>query len=378
MKIDRIAVHVFRAPTQRPVATSFGVMRDRPAVFVRLSDGEGAHGWGEIFANWPAAGAEHRARLLMEDVADLVLGREVEAPEQLFDALTRQTHIRALQCGEWGPFRQVIAGLDTAMHDLFARRAGLSLAAYLSAQAGASVPVYASGLHVSAAGEEIAAARARGIKAFKVKVGFDARRDLDDLRVLTAGLQEDEALMADANQAWSLHEAEEFARQSEGLRLAWLEEPIRADSPFGEWQRLAQACATPLAAGENIVGFQDFAAAIESGAFTVLQPDVAKWGGVSGCLAVARKTVAAGLRYCPHFLGGGIGLLASAHVLAAAGGDGMLELDANANPLRDSFVAQHPVTEGAFPIAEGPGLGIDTLPDEIADFRTLTLDSAGG
>lgn len=378
MKIDRITVHVFRAPTPRPVATSFGVMRDRPAVFVRLSDGEGAHGWGEIFANWPAAGAEHRARLLMEDMADLVLGREVDAPEQLFEALTQLTHIRALQCGEWGPFRQVIAGLDTAMHDLFARRAGVSLAAYLSSDASASVPVYASGLHVSAAVEAITAARARGITAFKVKVGFDAQRDLDDLRALVAGLQGAERLMADANQAWSLQEALEFAREAEGLHLGWLEEPIRADSSADDWQRLAQACSIPLAAGENIVDFQNFTATIESNAFAVLQPDVAKWGGVSGCLAVARQTVAAGLRYCPHFLGGGIGLLASAHLLAAAGGDGMLELDANDNPLRDSFVAQHPVSEGEFPIAEGSGLGIDTLPDEIAQFRTLTLDSAGG
>ena len=378
MKIDRITVHVFRAPTPRPVATSFGVMRDRPAVFVRLSDGEGAHGWGEIFANWPAAGAEHRARLLMEDMADLVLGREVVTPDQLFDALTQQTHIRALQCGEWGPFRQVIAGLDAAMHDLFARRAGMSLAAYLSSDASPSVPVYASGLQVSAAEEGIAAAQARGITAFKVKVGFDARRDLVDLRALMEGLQEGERLMADANQAWSLREALDFARAAEGLRLAWLEEPIRADSPADAWRRLAQSCTIPLAAGENIVGFQDFAEAIESKSFAVLQPDVAKWGGVSGCFRVARQTVSAGLRYCPHFLGGGIGLLASAHLLAAAGGDGMLELDANDNPLRDSFVAQHPVREGAFPIAEQPGLGIDTLPDAIAPFATLTLDSAGG
>lgn len=376
MRIDRIRVHVFRAPTPRPVATSFGVMRDRPAVFVRLDGSDGAHGWGEIFANWPAAGAEHRARLLMEDMADLVLGRGVEAPEQLFDVLTRATRIRALQCGEWGPFRQVIAGLDTAMHDLFARRAGLSLAAYLSKGAGGAVPVYASGLQVSAAQDGIAAARARGIKAFKVKVGFDARRDLEDLRMLAAGLQIGEHLMADANQAWSLEEALDFARSAGDLGLAWLEEPIRADSPLADWRQLAHACAIPLAAGENMVEFEGFASAIESDAFTVLQPDVAKWGGVSGCLTVARHTLAAGLRYCPHFLGGGIGLLASAHLLAAAGGDGMLELDANENPLRDSFVGQHPVVEGRFPIAEGPGLGIDTLPEEIAQFGTLMLDTA--
>ena len=74
MSIARLNVHVFRAPTPAPVATSFGVMRDRPAVFVRVEDRDGAFGWGEIFANWPIAGAEHRARLLIEDIADLRIG----------------------------------------------------------------------------------------------------------------------------------------------------------------------------------------------------------------------------------------------------------------------------------------------------------------
>ena len=41
--------------------------------------------------------------------------------------------------------------------------------------------------------------------------------------------------------------------------------------------------------------------------------------------------------FCPHYLGGGIGLLASAHLLAGVGGDGLLEVDCNDNPLRDRF-----------------------------------------
>jgi L-alanine-DL-glutamate epimerase-like enolase superfamily enzyme len=118
----------------------------------------------------------------------------------------------------------------------------------------------------------------------------------------------------------------------------------------------------PLAAGENVAGDDGFAALREAGAVGVVQPDAAKWGGISGCLPVARAALAAGLRYCPHYLGGGIGLLHSAHLLAAAGGDGLLEVDANANPLR-SVVA--PVFEqpagGRCDLGDEPGIG--PLPD---------------
>jgi D-galactarolactone cycloisomerase len=48
-------------------------MQDRPAVFVRVEDTDGAFGWGEIFANWPSAATEHRVNLLARDIGPLVL-----------------------------------------------------------------------------------------------------------------------------------------------------------------------------------------------------------------------------------------------------------------------------------------------------------------
>jgi D-galactarolactone cycloisomerase len=75
---------------------------------------------------------------------------------------------------------------------------------------------------------------------------------------------------------------------------------------------------------------------------------------------VARAIRATGLRYCPHYLGGGIGLLASAHLLAAVGGDGILEIDANPNPLRTETCG--PLTairEGRARLTDAPGLGFE-------------------
>jgi D-galactarolactone cycloisomerase len=146
--IERVEVFCFRVPIKTPVATSFGVMRDRPAVFVKLTDEQGAFGWGEIFANWPAAAAEHRAQLLLQDICDLVVGHRVEQAGDLFEQLSKKTYIRAIQSGEWGPFRQVIAGLDIALHDLYARRMGLSLAQFLNKNSAMAVPTYASGIAI--------------------------------------------------------------------------------------------------------------------------------------------------------------------------------------------------------------------------------------
>src|SRR3546814_4317399 len=100
----------------------------------------------------------------------------------------------------------------------------------------------------------------------------------------------------------------------EPVRLDGLEEPLRADRPWAEWRALREATAIPLAAGENLMGDAAFDAALVEGGLSVVQPDLAKWGGISACLPLAGRIRAAGRRYCPHYLGGGIGLLESAHL----------------------------------------------------------------
>ncbi|MEQ8824875.1 MAG: mandelate racemase/muconate lactonizing enzyme family protein [Filomicrobium sp.] len=372
--IKRVEAFVFRHPIAKPVATSFGVMRDRPAVFVRLEDQHGAFGWGEIFANWPVAGAEHRARLLDMDIADLVLGLHLSKPSELFSKLSPDTHVRAVQCGELGPFRQVIAGLDAASWDLFARKRGLPLRQLLREKSSHAVPVYASGIAIHNAVKEIPKARMAGFSAFKVKVGFDLKTDVSELRRAARELGEGEALFADANQAWHFASAKYFVDRVADVELGWLEEPIRVDDCADDWQQLAEASSVPLAGGENIATTAAFENAIELGALNVIQPDVAKWGGITGIMAVARKALAAGRRFCPHFLGGGIGLLASAHCLAAAGGDGLLEVDLNSNPLRSAFLPDADAFSGGqLALSAAVGLGVEALPEEILPLQTLSV-----
>lgn len=372
--IKRIDAFVFRYPNERPVATSFGIMRDRPAVFVRLEAADGAFGWGEIFANWPAAGAEHRANLLMQDIADLVFDVEIAAPGELFEKLATQTRIRAIQCGELGPFRQVIAGLDIALWDLFARRDGVPVANLLTPKPEASMPAYASGIKIDNAETEIEAARQTGFTAFKVKVGFNRDTDAASVAALSQGMRTNERLFTDANQAWDLDAALAFVRELEGQTVGWLEEPLLVDAPMEHWKALASASPIPLAGGENIAGRQEFSAAISAGVLKVIQPDVAKWGGLTACFDVARQAIGAGRFYCPHFLGGGIGLIASAHLLAASHGSGLLEVDVNTNPLRDAFpVVTRALRGGRWTMSDKPGLGVDELPGELSPYQTLTI-----
>ena len=347
---------VMRVSCPVPVQTSFGTMYDRPGVFVELKDGEGNKGLGEIWCNFPACGAEHRARLLETAVFSALIRVSFDTPAQCFSALTKQFARLAIQSGEPGPIAQCIAGVDVALWDLVARRAGVPLFRLLGGT-NADIPAYASGINPANAIKTVERCRAEGHRAFKLKIGFDRAGDLANIAQITAALGRDEVFMVDVNQAWTVDEALNTLPELAAFSLGWIEEPIMADRPVEEWLALALATSVPLAAGENMISAQDFARGISKPAIDVIQPDLCKWGGISGVLPVAKDIMAAGKRYCPHYLGGGIGLAASAHVLAAVGGDGMLEIDSNDNPLRNILFAP-PVTQGQLTLYETPGLGV--------------------
>jgi L-alanine-DL-glutamate epimerase-like enolase superfamily enzyme len=164
-------------------------------------------------------------------------------------------------------------------------------------------------------------------------------------------------IMTDANQAWSRDEALDMLHALEPYNLTWLEEPIAADSSHADWQALLAAAPMALAGGENLRGEDSFAAATY---LRYVQPDVIKWGGISATYRVARAAVERGQIFCPHYLAGAVGLYTSAHLLAAVGGGGLLEVDVNPNPLRTELLEVAPrVVDGSFVLTGKPGIGVD-------------------
>ena len=359
LRLISLDAFVFRCPSPVPVRTSFGIMRDRPAVFVKAESADGHIGWVEIWCNFPSCGAEHRAQLLNTVIAPLLLNKDFSHPSSAFEEASTKTHVLALQSGELGPMAQVIAGVDIALWDLCARRAKLPLYQLLGGS-NARIGVYASGINPDASLQTVQKKYQEGFRAFKLKIGFDTELDIANVRSVREWLDPALELMADVNQAWDLATALDNIPKLESYGLSWLEEPLRCDSEIRQWQELKAHSRIPLAAGENMLGLANFMSAIESKAFDVLQPDIAKWGGISASWAVIQNALSQGLRYCPHYLGAGIGLMASAHLLAASGGDGLLEVDANENPLRTMLApALQKIDNGFITLTQDPGLGVE-------------------
>ena len=369
-EIARLDVYALEAKIDTPVTTSFGSLPARVSALLRIEDADGCSGWGEIWGNFPSITCAYRAALACKLLPEPLLGAKVETPGAFCIRLADKLRVLAVQSAEPGPISAVLAATNQALWDVAARRQALPLRRALNRDADETVPVYASGLGPTDSVERSVRAREAGHRAFKLKIGFGDDVDRRNLHGLRLSMKEGERLFVDANQRWSLSEALERIAMLEEMEVDWWEEPMLAEAPAGDWRTLRDSTLLPLAGGENLRDMDAFRAAFSWLAF--VQPDVGKWGGIDGCLAIARSALRHNRACCPHWLSGGVGLMHSAHLLAAAGGDGLLEVDANPNPLRTRVV--EPATgifEGRLHMIDAPGIGIESPIDDLSEFVTM-------
>jgi L-alanine-DL-glutamate epimerase-like enolase superfamily enzyme len=108
-------------------------------------------------------------------------------------------------------------------------------------------------------------------------------------------------LMVDANQSMTAAEAIRRAAAFGPLDLFWLEEPLPADDVAGH-ARLAATTSVPIAVGESLYSLGQFRDYLHRGAASIVQPDVARVGGIASWLEVAHLAEAHNIDVCPHFL----------------------------------------------------------------------------
>jgi L-rhamnonate dehydratase len=263
--------------------------------------------------------------------------------------------------GKAGVVMHALGGVDVALWDLAAQRAGVSVA-HLLGQRHQAVPGYASLLFPA---DPVTAAHltewcvTQGFRAVKFGWGpFGLDRDLDLalLREIRAAAGPSVRLMVDAGRRWEAAEAiPRVAEIFDRYELDWVEEPLREDDLAG-YEALCRAVERPIAAGETEDTTAAFARLAEAGV-SVLQPDLGRCGGITAAQQIASRS-GSGCRVIPHAFGTGVNLAASLH-WAASLPDPMLEMAITSSPLRDGVAKPLPALhEGMVPVPAGPGLGV--------------------
>lgn len=373
IKIERIEVYALSVAVENGPVSSLGKLKTRNGLLVALTAKDGVTGWGEIWCNFPQRGALGRMNLLQDTIAERLLGLEFYEFDEVRPKLEADFSRMITHTGEYGPFNNCFAGIDTALADMAAKRHGQPLSQFLAADTASKIPAYASAPNVDDLEKSIGDLIQEGHTAAKLKIGFQPEKDIklvDKFIKLASGRLD---LLLDANQNWNVNDAISIMDKISNYPIGFLEEPLHAEAPLKDWAQLAQSISVPLAAGENISTRQKFINFIDQGGLEILQPDVAKYGGVSGAFTVGETAIKHEKRCFMHYMGTGLGLAASLHCLAAINGGGLMELDATPNPLRTELgTLDLTLTNGFLSIPDGHGHGF--TPDPIA-LKEMTIES---
>lgn len=269
-------------------------------LLLTLCCSDGVEGTG--YAYTIGTGGSSVMALLHDHLAPRLLGRNPLHVEAIWKDLFFHTHATAV-----GAITSLaLACVDTALWDWRARRQDLPLWQLLGG-AQSRVPVYTTEggwLHLGA--DELVAqtlaAQAQGFRGAKIKVGRPhVSEDVARLSAVREAVGPGFDIMVDANQGFNRPEALRRAAAFAGLDLAWLEEPMAAEDVSGHRQLRAQT-AIPVAVGESLYHLSQFREYLEQGACSIVQPDVARIGGITPWIKVAHLAEGFGVPVCPHFL----------------------------------------------------------------------------
>ncbi len=275
-----MTVSAYRIPTDQPESDGTYEWDSTTIVIVEAEAG-GQKSLGYTYAD------EATAKLVDSKLKDVVVGRDAMSISAAWMAMVES--IRNL--GRPGICSMAISAVDTALWDLKAKLLGLPLVR-LFGQARESMPIYGSGGFTSYSNERLRKQLSgwveEGIPRVKMKIGRDAKADVDRVAFARKAIGPDSQLFVDANGAYSckqaLKQAEIFVEQD----VSWFEEPVSSDDLKGlHLMRENAPAGMDIAAGEYGYDVTYFERMLNAGAVDVLQADATRCGGFTGFLQAA-------------------------------------------------------------------------------------------
>lgn len=343
-------------------------------LIVEVLTDEGLVGIGEVHTSPYVAQAVIEAPLshvASRGLKAVVIGRDPLAREALWHDMYRLSAVY----GRRGVAIHAISGIDIALWDIAGKAAGLSVTQLLGGDSQKRVKAYASILMPETARDvrrEVRQCVADGFLAVKLgwgPLGSDLKSNLHLVEAARDEAGDDIDLMVDIGFGCDVRQAIQFARGLDSLGVFFLEEPLSPDNLAG-YARLAREVNVAIATGEKETTIHGFKQLVELGGVDIIQPDVARAGGLTECRKIVGLAEQSGVLCIPHCWSTDILLSATLHLVSCIPEIPYVEFCTLQTPLRRT-VATEPieVVEGRLQAPTKPGLGIELNPDTFRQFH---------
>jgi len=346
-------------------------MRNWVLVKVRTSD-DGLYGWGEASLNWKTRSAVSA----VEDLKPMLIGHDPRDIQQALQIMNRHSYYRLGIIG-----RSAISGIEHALWDILGKSLDVPVWRLLGGQVRDHVRVYTHlGLgdmrsvyetsDISQVGERARAVVEQGYDALKVVfVPYEgyvpSRAGLRWTDRMMAALRDavgdDVDIMVDFHgRTESVAAALAYIEVISDYHPMFCEEPVQPGHT-AELAEVTRRARCPIAAGERLIGVEEFRPVFDQGAVHVAQPDLNHTGGLLEGKRIASLAEASLIGVAPHNPNGPIAGAAALHFAVSTPNFVIQEEMSGAVPWYDDVVSRSPLRrEGtAWQVPTAPGLGIE-------------------
>lgn len=254
-----------------PFTIATGTMHFAQNIFIRVHTDEGLTGVGECSAFPMIVGETQNTCFEMaKDFAALWKGKTPRELEARMDELNA-----------FAAFNSTIkSAFDMALFDLAAKEAQKPLFEFL----GGKKKVLETDLTIGINSPDQMAAQAsdfkqRGVRIIKIKLGRNAKEDVERVRKIREAVGPDLSLRLDANQGWSFEEAKYALKEMEKFNIEFCEQPMRRWED-GKLPELKKISSIPLMADESAFDHHDAARLIATDSCSYVNIKFAKSGGI--------------------------------------------------------------------------------------------------
>ncbi|MDQ0338834.1 O-succinylbenzoate synthase [Caldalkalibacillus uzonensis] len=271
INIHSVTLYRLRMALNAPFTTSFGTIAEKEFFVIEVQDEEGESGWGESVAftsPWYNEETVKTNEHMLEDfLIPLLLEKPVRHPDEVSE---RFAPIRRNNMAK--------AALEGAVWDMYAKKQQLPLAHALGGEkqeieVGISLGIQET---VQDLLKQIDRYVQEGYKRIKVKIkpGWDVKVIREIRRHFP-----DTLLMADANSAYCLEDAEHLKALDE-FNLMMIEQPLAHDD-IVDHAKLQAQLETPICLDESIHSLEDAKKAIELGSCKIINVKIGRVGGLT-------------------------------------------------------------------------------------------------
>ncbi|MEH7333498.1 o-succinylbenzoate synthase [Neobacillus drentensis] len=271
MKITDITIRHLKMKLKAPFTTSFGTFTDKDFLLLEARDEDGTIGWGESVAfhsPWYNEETLQTNWHMLEDfLIPLLLKKEMNHPDEVSEL--------------FAPIRKnnmAKSTIEGAVWDIYAQQTNQSLATALGGkkekiEVGISIGIQKSIDDLVALVDEYVKEGYKRIKV-KIKPGWD----VEVMRTLREKFP-DVAIMADANSAYRLEDAELLKKLDE-FNLTMIEQPLASDDII-DHAKLQKMLKTPICLDESIHSVEDARKAVELGSTKIINIKIGRVGGLT-------------------------------------------------------------------------------------------------